>query len=396
MYKFLCSVLLVLTLTHCDTSNPKPQPVAIDPVFGQSTRNFSFDFIKTFDQDYVGQNYFVSPMSLHMALGMLLNGTEGLSKEELLNVLHLQNISEEVYNENFKKLIDELPKADPKVVNTLANSLWQREGFAVNSVYTDLLKASFKAELHEEDFTKPATLNKINQWAADNTNDKIKEILTEISPDQVLFLINALYFKGDWKAKFDKSKTAQKPFYGQNATKQVDMMMQQDTFAMADLNGIKVLEMPYGDGQYTMRIVLPENGNVEQVLSGMNQIMWEEMTNKMAVKKVNVSFPKLEMTFNAKLNDVLKTMGVPSIFSSDANLSGIAGTPGDLVVGFVKQDAFLKVDEEGSEAAAVTVIGIELTSVPLVEEFNCDKPFVFFIYEKTSGTIQFIGKINNL
>ena len=388
------SIILFFGLSHCDTTNPEPMPVNISETYRKQSWDFVFSFLKELEKTETGKNFFVSPQSLHMALGMLLNGTDGVSKEELLEVLKLKGLDQETINSTYAELINKLPVVDPKVTNTLANSIWQREGFPVEQSFKDILVKSFKADLFIEPFDT-ATLNKINQWASDNTNAKIERILNEISADQVMFLINALYFKGDWSIKFDQQQTQKADFYGLDQTTLVDMMANTDTFSFADMGGYKALDMEYGRGNYAMRVLLPENGDAINLLNSLTPEEWQKITDSQGVVKVDLRFPKLKMEYEKKLNDVLINMGVPSIFSRNADLSKISPPAGKIIVGFVKQNAFIEIDEKGTEAAAVTTIGIEVTSIPQYQTFHVNKPFLFFIYEKTSGTIQFAGKILN-
>ncbi len=375
--------------------SPAPKDVELDATFAQRTNLFAFDFLNQLEIEEKGDNFFVSPLSLHMALGMLLNGADNGSREELIATLKLDGLEMELINNSYAELIDKLPQVDPKVVNKLANSVWQREGFEGEDDFKSTLKNYFKADLFEEDFS-PNTVNKINQWASDNTNAKIKKVLEEITADQVMFLMNALYFKGDWANQFDEGKTFETSFKGFDKTAIVDMMSKRDTFALVEMEDYKALDLPYGSGNYAMRVLLPDNADAASLLSNLNMDVWNSVSEKMVVQKVDLQFPKFIMEYEKKLNGVLSEMGMPSLFSSQADLSKISPPAGKLVVGFVKQNSFVAVDEEGTEAAAVTTIGIETTSLPSYPTFFVDKPFLFFIYEKSSNTIQFAGKILNL
>lgn len=388
-----------LAVLSCVSSEVvKPTPIEVSSDFARRTNDFSFSFLKTLHKKEKSEkNFFVSPLGLHMALGMLLNGSANDSEKELLKTLKLEGLSRQEINTTYLKFVEGLPKVDPKVTNTLANSIWQDENFPVEQNFTDLLKEYFKAELYKEDFSKPATVDKINQWASDNTNTKIKKILEEVSPDQVMFLINALYFKGDWSSKFDKKKTYKASFNGLNKASQVDIMSKLDTISYAEMGKFKITELPYGSGQYSMIILLPESeSNVNELISSLDTQTWSEALGKLQVRKIEFALPKIKMEYSIKLNEVLEAMGMPILFTSEADLSKISLPAGRLKVGFVKQDSFVEIDEEGTEAAAVTTVGIEVTSLPSYPQFICDKPFLFFIQEKSSNTIQFMGKIVNL
>lgn len=387
---------LILILGGCVGASPEPLNITVDSAFSDRTSEFAFDFLKTLDEEEKNVNFFVSPLSLHMALGMLLNGADKSSKDELLQILNLEGLDMSLINSNYLELIDKLPQLDPLVTNKLANSVWQRNGFVVEQDFKNNLKNYFKAELYEEDFD-PSTVTKINKWASDNTNAKIEKVLNEISSDQVMFLINALYFKGDWTSQFDKKKTFESTFNGKDKKATVDMMSKLDKFSFANMTDYQALDLPYGDGKYNMRVILPSSENgVSDILKSLDGSKWKSINNAMVEQKVDLKLPKFKLEYEKKLNSTLAAMGMPSLFTSAADLSKIAPPAGKLVVGFVKQNAFVALDEVGTEAAAVTTIGIELTSVPVYPSFTVDRPFLFFIYEKSSGTIQFAGKVLNL
>lgn len=393
----LCLTAMIFTMSNCEQTNPEVKSVNISSDFAAKTSNFAFDFWKNLQADEsVDKNYFISPLSLHIALGMLLNGADTDTKKEIQKVLGLENQSMEEINKTYLELIENLPKVDPKVVNTIANSIWQDKNFTSEQTFIDNLTSSFKARLYNEDFGNPATVDKINKWASDNTNTKIKKILEQIEPSQVMFLINALYFKGDWTKEFKTENTQKAEFVGTNTTKMVDMMNQTTEFKYADLKDYQLVELPYGGEKYTMNIVLPKNTSIENVVKNLNAATWQSAQNSLTKRKVVVGLPKFKIEYSKKLNGILQQMGMVKAFSDQADLSKIAKPAGKLKVGFVKQDTFVAVDEKGTEAAAVTTIGIEVTSLPVYPEIICNKPFAFLITEKTSNTIMFIGKVSNL
>lgn len=398
MYKIL-GVLAFLCIIACsDAVNIKPKPVVVSGDFAERTNVFAYEFLKELNlEEEPGNNFFVSPLGLHMALGMLLNGSDNESKTELLNTLKLNGLSDSEINKSYQQLIEGLPQADPKVVNTLANSIWQDQNFTVEPSFINVLKESFKAELYREDFSSQETLDKINQWASDHTNAKVKKVLDEISQDQIMFLINALYFKGVWSQQFDKKNTYKTGFNGLSRITQVDMMSRRDTIAYGAFEKFQMAELSYGSGQYAMTIILPEQEqSMDQFINQLDQQTVKDAIAGLKVQKIDLEMPKIKMEYSIKLNDILSKMGMPTLFGSGADLSKIAPPAGKLKVGFVKQDSYVDINEEGTEAAAVTTIGIEVTSVPNYPRFACNRPFIFLIREKSSNTIQFIGKIVNL
>ena len=209
------SFIFTLAVVGCDNDGVAPnevRPVTIPASIASGTTDFAFDFFKNLQETQpANDNLFVSPLSLHMALGMLLNGAENETAQQILKTLKMEGVSLDELNKAYKTLIDELPVADSKVKLGLANSVWYKSGFQVESSFQENKKKSFNAEVTGLEFNDAAKA-KINQWASDKSNGKITKVLDQITPDQVMFLLNALYFKGDWAAKFDAKNTIDKPF----------------------------------------------------------------------------------------------------------------------------------------------------------------------------------------
>lgn len=403
---FLTLTLSLGMLIGCDKSDADSVKVneqlkAVPATFADQTSDFAFAFWKQHNATEVkSKNHFVSPLSLHVALGMLLNGADTKTKEEIQKVLRVSSNIAEV-NKIYKDLIENLPNADPKVVNTIANSVWYDKAFTVEQAYLTDLQNYFKAKVSAEDFANPATVSKINQWASDNTNAKIKKVLEQIEPSQVMFLMNALYFKGDWKVPFDTKNTRDEEFLNLSGSpKNVKMMSMSDKVKYASRNGYHAIELPYGSGNYTMTIMMPQqsvsNLSPDAIIDNLSLNEWKELNKAMAEQKVIIGLPKFTIEYEKKLNEVLQKMGMPTAFTNQADLSKISPPAGKIKVGFVKQNTYVSVDEKGTEAAAVTTIGIELTSAPIMPEFICNRPFVFVISEKQSNTILFTGKVVNL
>lgn len=391
---------LFLMATSCNDSNsvtPNKQLQTIPTTFSDQSSEFAFDFLKKHNsEEKADKNYFVSPLSLHVALGMLLNGADGKTKEEIQKGLRLS--SDLTANNNiYKSLIESLPNSDPKVTNTIANSVWYRNSFTVEKSFLDVLKTSFNATVSAEDFNNTATVGKINTWASDNTNGKIKKVIEQIDPSQVMFLMNALYFKGDWKIPFKVENTRDENFVGTIGTKAVKMMNMLENVKYAKRTDYQALELAYGEGNYVMTILLPnEKTPVSKVINTMSGTEWKSLNTAFSEQKVIVGLPKFTLEYETNLNKVLENMGMPTMFSDAADLSKISAPAGKIKVGFVKQNTFVAIDEKGTEAAAVTTIDIKLTSAPILPEFICNRPFAFFISEKQSNTILFAGKIVNL
>ncbi|MFC5410934.1 serpin family protein [Larkinella bovis] len=392
--------LLPMAGCQTDTTAPNPgtgglKPTAQARLFAQKTNDFSFDFLKRINaQHKEDENIFVSPLSLHMALGMLLNGADGQTADEMKKAMHLDGVSLADANQTYEFLRKGLPTADPKVTTKLANSIWYRNGFSVEPSYLDVTKQTFDAQISGEDFSNPTpVINKINQWASDNTNAKIKKVITEVKDEQVLFLLNALYFKGDWKYQFDPKNTGEEPFtLVSGVDKRVPIMTMNSVIRHAFRPTYGAFELPYGDGTYAMTVLLPHSNSPDALINSLNATEWADLQQAMRESKIAVGLPKFTLEYEANLNNVLKQMGMPSAFTDAANFSRISTRQG-LKVSYVKQNTFVAVDEKGTEAAAVTSIGVEVTSLP--PSLICNRPFVFLITEKGTGSVLFMGKIVN-
>lgn len=410
--KHLYSILLIAVLASLffscakksvpeGESNPEAiqKSISIAAPVANSITEFSFDFFKTLqnDPEYAKKNTFVSPLSLHIALGMLVNGATGTTKAEIMQAIHAESLSQEDLNATYKTLLNDLPKADPKVQLALANSIWYRNSFPVEADFLNTMKNSFNAKIAGLPFV-PSDINTINQWAADNTNQKIKKVLSTISPDDVMFLMNALYFKGDWTNKFDKSKTKDQIFNLQGgSTKTVKMMNKTDNFDYFAGNDFAALQLPYGNKQFSATIILPNEGKtIESIMDNFDFAKWNQLQSSLHSNKVIVGLPKFKLEQEFMLNKTMQNLGMQKAFKTVAELTGIS-KPGNIYVSFVKQNTFAAVDEEGTEAAAVTTIAVGVTSVGpgSTPKFVCDRPFAIIISEKTSNTILFMGKIMN-
>lgn len=402
---FLWIALAVGGGSACNSVRQNPGPegmgglrVQISQPVADRTTDFAFDFLKALAKSQPTEgNIFVSPLSLHLALGMLINGAEGTTAEELRKVLKMEGISQEELNEAYQTLAANLPLADPKVTLAIANSVWYRKGLQVEPNFVQAMNKTFKAQVTSEDFSNPATVKKINSWASDHTNGKIKKVLDNISPQHVMFLMNALYFKGDWKYQFDAKKTADAPFYlSEGSSKNVKMMELSANLGAFSNGQYTAVELPYGNGQYNLTLVMPDKGHINELIGKFGKSEWDQLqTNLQNKSTIKVKLPKFALDYEINLNGTLQAMGMSKAFTESAEFGGISRLQ-NLLVSFVKQNTYLGVDEKGTEAAAVTTIGMVFTSIPAEPKnivFN--KPFLFFISEKSSNTVQFVGRITN-
>lgn len=395
------SLLIVFTLLASACKKEEiieskgPVPINLPEKAGAMIKQSNSFGIDLFRETAIAEeaNLMLSPLSASTALSMLLNGCDGETYRQIRDLLGYNDLSMEDINENYHSLVSQLLNVDPAVQLSLANAVWYRKDFAVKPAFLESMSVSYDAKTEALDFASPSALTTINNWAKDNTNGKIEKVLDEIGPDAVMFLMNALYFKGTWTWQFDKNLTVQRPFYPESGDPQnVEMMHSELPFRTYAGDDFKAVELPYGQQNFSMVIVLP-NASLESYLGSFNGNTWEEITASLAIVEPvsnEITLPKFKFDFEKMLNEQLKSLGMTDAFNPyTANLSGISDA--SIYVSFVKQNTYVDVNEEGTEAAAVTTIGIDYTSIP--ESVVVNKPFIFAIRERTSNTLLFIGKV---
>ncbi|MBC8402812.1 MAG: serpin family protein [Candidatus Marinimicrobia bacterium] len=363
----------------------------------ESNQKFGLNLLQAISAIDSTGNIFISPLSVSMALGMTLNGASGQTYTDMKTTLELAGLSESDINQAYKSTMDLLMSIDLDVITKIANSIWIREDFSVEEAFIDTNEFYFDAWIAERDFADPATLEEINNWVADNTNDKITEILDRIPAEAVMYLINAIYFKAIWEFEFDKDNTAQADFYitPDNITS-VDMMgLTADLNYYAD-DQVQVVDLPYGRGNYTMTVFLPKpEENLNELVAELDGQQLEHYLANLHLKSGTVFLPKLKTHYKLLMKDVLMQMGMGIAFTRQADFSRI-NPDHDLFISRVIHEAFVQIDEEGTEAAAATVVEIGGTSIGPSVEFtiNINRPYLFLIRERETGTILFMGKIH--
>jgi serpin B len=363
------------------------------------SNQFGFDLYREiYAWEKEAQNLMVSPLSVSLALAMTYNGAETTTKEAMEKALRLKGLTREEINTSFQSLISGLTSLDPKVLLEIAQSIYYRQNFTVEKNFVEVNRKYYDAEISALDFASPSALGVINGWVNTKTHGKIKEILKEITPSQVMFLLNAIYFKGIWAKEFNKKATEQRTFYpGSGSPVTVPMMNRNDTLDYASNDLFSAIRMPYGSGKFNMFVFLPKGNDVSALVSKLNPESWAAwMKLFKETKDVEISIPRFKYAYEIKLNDVLTTMGMGIAFvPGGADFSGI-NRGGGLNIDYVKHKTFVEVNEEGTEAAAVTIVAIEKNSIgPSKTYFTVDKPFLYVITEKSSGAILFMGTVKN-
>jgi len=356
-------------------------------------------FARILEQQDEGANVFVSPLSVAMALGMAYNGAEGATRDAMRATLELHGLGLEEVNQSYRDLIDLLRGLDPNVEFMIGNSIWYDQRYTFQQEFLDVNREYFDAEVTGLDFTSPGAAPTINDWVSEKTKGKIDEIVSSpISPELVMFLINAIYFKGDWTRPFDKDRTRPAPFtLADGSRKQVDMMFYPEpdsVWVYAD-GSVTVLDLPYGGRAYSMTIVLPAEGaDVGSLVASLSAEAWRAWTVGLRVERAIVSMPKFTLEYELELSDALKALGMGVAFDpSVADFTRIYDGAERVFISKVKHKTFVDVNEEGTEAAAATSVEVGVTSLPPV--IAVDRPFLFAIREKFSGTILFMGVIED-
>lgn len=402
--KFNVLILFItMAFVACDKDDPK-EITSMDPecedVFTDmldAQKQFTFNlFGEVHASEEADKNIFLSPLSASLALGMTTNGALGNTLSEMQTCLSIDPMTLAESNQGYRCLIDYYDGLDPMVEMDIANSIWYRKGIPVKPNFINANQEYFDGEVKELEFNEAAK-DEINQWVADNTQDKIQSIVQSIPSDAIMYLINAIYFKGTWKFQFDESATANQAFYKTDQSQvDVDFMKQKESFNYLKGDDFAAIDLPYGDEKYSMRIVLPDYGvDINEFTEQFSAEKWEELSVNMQAREVNVSIPKFTIEYQKTLNDALMNLGMEAAFRNGAELNNIADL--SLMISKVLQKTFVEVNEEGTEAAAVTSVEVVVTSVDpnAPPYFTANRPFLFAIYETQNGNISFLGKMMN-
>ena len=365
--------------------------------FVSQGNDFAFDLISRVNDTAEG-DFFISPLSMQFLLGMLLDGADGQTADEICSVLGYGAGEVDDVNDYCLSMLKQLPGLDKKTKLEIANAIVVNQNYSLLDKFKTTTKKYFEAEVSNMDFSDATgTANKINKWCSRHTNGLVPKIIDKVEPDDIVYLMNALYFKSQWKEKFSKSNTAQEPFTREDGSKlNVQMMKQEEDFRYQDNDILRAVCLPYGNWSYTMMVILPAEGKtLDDVIDYLNTESWNAFKRTMVTCDVDLWLPRFESKFEIRLNDLLSSMGMPSAFSPlAANFSAMSNTP--LFLSLVQQNAAIKVDEEGTEAAAISfAVGKEMAAAPGEHVvFHADTPFLYLITESSTGAILFAGKFS--
>ena len=363
--------------------------------FVANNNAFTFKFLKIVnDADNSGKSFVYSPLSITYVLSMVNSAAEGTTREELQNTLGFHDKEIKEVNGFCKSLIDGLPKVDTSVQIHIANALYVNKAYTLKKQFQQDMKGYYRANAESLDFSSPKTLNHINDWCKKKTNGLIPKILDEVNPEAVSYLLNAIYFKAAWTYPFKVCYTETETFTTENGPEKLPMMYQTEEFRYIKNNIFAAVDLPYGDGKWRMTVMLPSKGkNVSNVIDYLVQ-EGTSFLSQMKRRDVSLKLPRFETeSATEDLIGVLKKMGIVRAFDeSQAEIRNMCNR--DVYISRMLQKAHIKVDENGSEAAAVTSADIVCLSASMDEpvKFFADHPFVYLIHEASSGVILFVGR----
>jgi len=406
--KTIFSLLLVLALTSCQQEPMETNEIKTIELDEKSAElieadnTFGLNLFQEIREESDKENIMISPFSISVALAMTYNGAEGVTKTEMQNTLHLAGLTPEEISASYKMLINALQNLDRDAVLKITNAIFYKNGFSVKPDFLNLNNEYYDAEVDDLDFSVPSSVETINNWVADKTNNKIVKIIETLSPDDRMVLLNAIYFNGIWSTKFDEDGTKPRNFRKPDGSNiEIPMMNKEDALNYSTNSLFQAIELPYGNGNYNMTVLLPQEGNSSQsIIDELSAEDWKSWTNNFEIKEhVVVTIPRFKFSYEFQLKEVLKKLGMQKAFSpSQANFTGISNNEG-LYISSVFHKSFIDVNENGTEAAAVTSVTIGATSAGpgTIEKihFTVNKPFVFAITERDTDAILFIGEVQN-
>ncbi len=410
LYIFILLILFTVLVVSCSTGTapeepepgPTPQPGRLPDDFtdaekatASSINTFGLKlFLAIHNDPLVGDtNLFISPLSVSFAFGMVYNGANGETREEMQNVLELNGMTLQDVNDSYYGIMEVLTSLDPDVILNIANSVWYQESLIVSPDYLDLNQRYFNAEVYDVDFGQPWVADTVNHWIDVHTNGMITRMVDPpLDPSLITLIINAIYFKGMWTHPFDTSKTHETTFFrGDGETIDCEMMSKDSILPFLENDLFTATHLPYGNKYYNMMLMLPkQDKTVSDIIDSLTNTNWDLWRNGFSEANVMMGLPKLNYEYGLEMKDILMGMGMERAFTpGSADFSNMFPNMG-MWLDFALHKAKIRVDEFGTEAAAVTVIGGTTSMSPQV---YCNKPFIFVIYEKTTGTILFIGKV---
>jgi len=393
----LLSILLIFGICiSCTNDEPTNVTLSLKSAeIIESNNEFGYGiFNQILSEEADDLNILVSPLSISQALSMALNGAKDQTFAEMQSVLGFEGFSLEETNKSNQEIVSSLLNHDPLVELNIANSIWYRNDFNAKQAFIENNSRYYLAETSKFDPANPVDAkNAMNKWVDKNTKGKIEKIIDNVNPDDVMFLINAVYFKADWKTQFKKSNTTTKSFTLDNGTsKEVETMIGEVQLSYYNDEKFSVIKLPYGSGKFNLLIYLPEEGYTTNDIAPLLESTNFKLLRESPLSKRDIWLPKFEFRYEKPLNNALMQMGMKEAFDKyNANFSNISDL--EIYISKVMHKAYIKTDEEGSEAAAVTSVTFGVTSVGPSEVIKINRSFLFAIVEEDTESILFMGKV---
>ena len=396
------SAILALCISHASCAARSSRPPARTVADSSAYASFGVDLYKELIREEPGENVFISPASVGFALSMAMNGAAGGTREAMTDALGLSGIGIDEANRTDSTLIDRMSDSMRAVKLSIANSLWARSGVDFKDEFLRRNKRYYGAEIRTLDFAGPDAPATINKWVAGKTNGTIPKIVDEIDPSTILFLINAVYFKGTWTKEFDTALTREEPFHLMNGeTSPRPLMMQRGTYDYLDGDGFQAVRLPYGDERIGMYVFLPaEDSSLDRFHEELTGGKLNAWIGGFARRAGTIGLPRFKLEYEATLNQSLAALGMAVAFDPDrADFTRMfEAADANAYIHTVKHKTFVEVNEEGTEAAAVTSVEMRVTSVSEEEppfRMIVDRPFFLAIVDRETGLILFMGAIVN-
>ncbi len=398
---FLLFVSSLMLLISCETEpiqkeTPKITLSKKSAEIIEADHAFGFELFREVCRESDEENIMISPMSVSYALGMTYNGAAGTTLDAFNEVLHFGGLSNVEVNESYKDLMHQLLNLSEEVEFALANSIWYKEGYPVLEDFIKTNEDYFLAAVEEADFSDPKTLDLINGWIEKQTNDKIRDMLDYIPGSAVMYLINAIYFNADWKYEFPKEDSYEGEFKLETESQTaVDYMVVEGDFQYTSTDDFTAVELPYSDSSFSMLVMLPgQESSISSLIESLDLASWDNWFEHSQRLGVRVVLPKFKYEFKDLLNQALMSLGLGVAFTDNADFSRIVSA-GGIHISRVIHQTFIDVQEEGTEAAAATIVEIKENSSSGGGSitFHADHPFLYLIKENSTGAIVFIGKV---
>lgn len=337
----------------------------------------------------------VSPMSVSYLMGMLANGADGQTRQEIMKAIGCEKVSLRDLNEFYQMLITRANYFDKATTINIADYIALNCHYQLKDGFASTMQNYYKAGVESLDFSKASTLKRINRWCSDHTDGMIPKIIEQVDADAVSYIMNAIYFNGTWTDKFDTRQTKLENFQSYTRDiKKTQMMHRDGKYQYMDNADFAAVNLPYGNGSYSMTVILPNRGkSIDEVMAGLDAKKVSELRRSMDECVVDLKLPRFTISQETSLNDIISKLGAPTMFTSGADFSNFAS--GNLSISKMLQKAKIEVSEEGTKASAVTMAMVAMTALrpePRKVEFHANRPFIYMITEHSTGAILFMGQ----